>query len=423
MAITLASLRTRIRTQLMNASGWPEAYNALTSTETLTTLRDRIEARLQDASNARWAEADIDEALEMALEQWSRRDPYLAEATLTLSADGREIDISSVSGLMRVEKAWWPYDSTTPGYPASWCQFEVWPGPILYIDDDTEPASGEKVRIWYSKMHTVDGLNSATATTLPAEDIGYFVNGVAAFAAQMRAVELAETLSIDSQVVTRLTEWAKEQSKNFRYGMGLKQPAWQRRAYAYSQDDITEAIRWALGRYNEINPQVAASSLTLAADGREVDISSLTTCLDVLRVWWDYDSADPVYPPEWREFEHWPGDVLFVKDGSEPQTGDVVRVWYKKLRTISDLDSATSTTLPGQDEQIIIAGASGLCAQERVQEQPGRAVPRKLREWGDARLREFERGLRRLAGRLAARNSGLAAVPATDRWDDGDGWS
>ena len=124
-----------------------------------------------------------------------------------------------------------------------------------------------------------------------------------------------------------------------------------------------------------------------------------------------------------REFEVWPGDLMFVKDGGEPQTGDVVRVWYKHLRTINGLDSETSTTLPTQDEQIIIAGASGFCAQERVQEQPGVSVPRKLREWGDARLREFDRGLMRLSKRLAARSSGIATIPATDRWDDGHGWS
>lgn len=423
MAITLATLRDRIRTQLMNASGWPEPYNALLSTETLTTLRDRIETRLQDSTNLRFATGDIDEAMELAIEQWSRYDPLTAETTVTTPAAGREIDISAVTGLMRVEKVWTPYTAATPEYPANWVQFEVWPGPILYIDEETEPAAGAKVRIWYSKMHTINGLNGAAATSLPAEDIAFFINGAAALAVQQRAIELAEELNVDSQVVKRLNDWADEMSKNFRYGMGRKQPAWQRRAYAYNQDDITEGIRWALGRYNEINPNVSISTLTLAAAGREVDISSLTGYLDITRVWWNYDSTSPSYPPDLREFEVWPGDLLFVKDGGEPQTGDKVRVWYKHLRTIADLDSAAGTTLPAQDEQIIIAGASGFCAQERVQEQPGVSVPRKLREWGDARLREFERGLNRLAGRLAARNAGLATVPATDRWDNSSGWS
>jgi hypothetical protein len=358
----------------------------------------------------------------MALEQWSRHDPTESISTLTLSADGREVDISSLTTLLRVTKVWWPYDSTTPGYPPSWARFEVWPGSILFIDEETEPSSGEKVRVFYTKMHTINGLNSATATTLPAEDIGYFINGAAAFAAEMRAIELAEELNVDRDVVDRLTDWANENAKNFRYGMRLKQSARQRYDYAYDQDDIDEAVRFAIGRYNEVNPDVTITSLTLSADGREVDVSSITDYTDFIRVWWDYDSSSPAYPPDWRDFEVWPGDILFIKSGSEPQSGDVVRVWYKRLRTINGLDNASTTTLPTQDEELIVAGASGFAAQERVQDESERFyVPRRLREWGDARLKEFETGLQRLAARNAAKHSGIAQAAPLDRWDNLNG--
>jgi len=238
---------------------------------------------------------------------------------VTLSADGREIDISSLTGLWRVEKVWWDYDSSSPGYPPNWRQFEVWPGSILYIDDDDAPSSGDVVRIWYTKKHTIKGLDSATATTVAEEDVTYLVSGAAYFAARARAVELSETLNVDKDVVDRLVEWADEEGKNFRYGMRLKEPAWERYASAYNQDDLDEAIKWALHRLNEVSPDQTVTSLTLSSDGREVDISSLTDCIHVMRVWWNYDSDDPVYPPDWRDFEQWPGGVLFIKDGGEPQ--------------------------------------------------------------------------------------------------------
>lgn len=82
---------------------------------------------------------------------------------------------------------------------------------------------------------------------------------------------------------------------------------------------------------------------------------------------------------------------------------------------------ASTTTLPNQDEELILAGASGFATQERVQEQPQRNVPRKLREWADARLREFERGLHALGRREAAKHSGIATMAALDRWDRKDG--
>ena len=421
---TVSSLRLRIRTALENASGFTEPLVVTASSATLTTLRDRVEAYLQDSGNTRWSTDDLDEAITQAIDQYSRSNPYAALATITLTANGREIDISSITGLLRVEQVWWDYDSSTPGYPPNYRQFKVWPGALLYINDPLEPQSGDVVRIWYNKRHTLTDLDSAVATTIPDEDLSYIVIGAGHFAALSRAMELAESMTVDHDVVKRLQDWADNAGKNFRYGIGQNPPAWQRYAYAYDQDDIDEALRWAIQRYSEVNPDRTEISLTLAATGREVDISSITDYVQIYRVWWDYDSADPAYPPDWRAFEQWPGDILFIKDGSEPATGEVVRVFYTRVHTLDGLDSASATTLPDDAETLIVTGACGYVAQEREQEQPGRSVPTKLREWAEARLKEFERGLRALGRRQASRHSGIAQGPTLDRWDDDTaGWA
>lgn len=386
-----------------------------------TSLRSRVQARLQDSGASRWSTDDLDEAIRTALQQYTLKSPAHAIGTVELAAAGREIDVSSLTGLLRVEKVWWDYDSETPGYPPNWRQFEVWPGAILYIDDPEEPASGETIRVWYTKSHTVNGLDSANATTVPEEDIEIIVTGAAYFAAQQRALELAESLNVDKDVVARIREWADDQGKNFRYNVNLKPPAWQRYAYAYDQDDIDEAIRWAMQRYDEVHPDEAIATLTLEADGREVDISSIAGYLEITRAWWNYDSSSPSYPPDWRDFELWPGDILFVKDGDEPAAGDVVRVWYTQPHTLYGLDSATATTIPADAETLIVTGAAGFAAEERVQEQPQSYVPRKLRDWAENRIREFERGLKLVGRRQAARHSGVASGPVLDRFD-GDGW-
>jgi len=77
--------------------------------------------------------------------------------------------------------------------------------------------------------------------------------------------------------------------------------------------------------------------------------------------------------------------------------------------------------LPLNGENLIVVGACGYAAEERVQENPGRYVPRKLREWAQARLREFERGLKQVAKREGARHSGIAVGPGLDRWDSETG--
>jgi len=422
---TLTTIRDRIKTQLMGASGLTEPLAVTASSIQLATastgLRARVQSRLQDSGASRWSSTDIDDAIREALEQYSQVSPDHTIGTVTLSADGREIDISSLTDVVRVEKVWWDYDSSSPGYPPNWRQFEVWPGSIIYIDDDDEPQDGDIVRIWYTKMHTVKGLDSATATTVPEEDVSYLVSGAAMFAARARAVELSETLTVDKEVVDRLIEWAKEEGKNFRYGARSRPPAWQRYAYAYDQDDIDEAIVWALQRYSEVKPRRRITSLTLEADGREVDISSITDYIQIDRVWWPYDSTDPAQPPNWRDFELWSGDLLYIDDLDEPVTDDVVRIWYTALHSINGLAGASVTTFDDHAQNLIVVGAAGYAAQERVQEQPQRAVPRKLRDWADARLKEFERGLNALASREAARHSGIARAPALDRWDSESG--
>jgi len=593
-SLTLSAMRERVRVelQLSGRSSGAEVEVATASGLTLTTLRDRVEIALQDSGNVIWATGDLDEAIRQALEQYSRVRPQPGIATITLASTGREIDISSVSGLLRVEKVWCPYDSSSPSYPPNWRNFRVWPGSILFVDDSDEPQSGEKIRVWYTKEQALSGLDSATSTTFPIEDEAFIVAGAAAFAARFRAIEIAEQANVDAKVFDRLQGWADKAMAEFEEGLRSRRRAigggdydedaldeairqavelysrykpdeaittvaltangreidissvsglvrvvrvwwdydssspghppnwrhfevwpggvlyvddqstpqsgdvvriwytkeqtlngldgasattfpvddegflvsgaaalaarftaarkvgkgdfshlvswadaelkWFRRglwtkarlsyAYAYDQDDLDEAIRWALARYTEVSPDVAIATVTLGSSGREVDISSITDYLEVQRVWWDYDSSDPEYPPEWCDFETWPGDILFIDSESEPQSGDVVRIWYTKKRAVSGLDGASETTLPDEDETLVVVGASGFVAQERVQEEDRRSVPRKLREWAEARLREFERGLAKVARRQAAKYSGVTGGPRLDRWDVEGKW-
>ena len=413
---TLATLRDRVLQQVTSAGSGMDHTPVKVSALTLTTMRDRVELALQDSTNAIWATGDIDEAITQALEQYSRHRPLRKIGTVTLAANSREIDISSLTNLIRVEKVWYPYDVAAPAYPPNWVHFETWPGNIIFITDPVLPLTDNKARIWYTEQHTLSGLEGAAATTFPIDDDAFLIDGAAAFATRFRALEIAETATVDDKVYARLDDWARDMMREF--SEGLYSRGWKNYAFTYDQDDLDEAIRWALHRINEVAPDQYITTLTLAASGREVDISSITDYIDIIRVWWPYTAAAPERPPNWREFQQWPGDLLYVDDPDEPQTGDVVRLWYTRPHTLNGLDAATASTISLQDETLLVIGASGFVAQEYVQDTASRYVPRKLREWADARLKEFERGLKALARRQAARFSGIAAVPALDRWDN-----
>jgi hypothetical protein len=200
----------------------------------------------------------------------------------------------------------------------------------------------------------------------------------------------------------------------------------------WSTDAIDEGIRRALHEYSKVRPQVAIGTVTLTADAREIDVSSLTDILDVTRVWCDYTAADPEDPPNERQFEWWPDQVkIYVLGGDEPQTGDVCRIWYTKLQTLNGLDSETSTSLRTDDETLIAEGASGFAATSRAvdlaeQVTLDRLTAQQIRAWGMAQLQRFRAGLKRVVAAEALRGDARVEVDKLDHWDQSSaegGWA
>ena len=195
----------------------------------------------------------------------------------------------------------------------------------------------------------------------------------------------------------------------------------------YATGDIDEAITQALHRYQQTRPRQAIGTIALAAAGREIDISSLTGYVEVLRVWWDYTAASPEHWPNWRSFQVWPGDLLYIRDEEEPANGDNVRVWYTLPHTLNGLASASATTFDAQDESTIATGAAGFAALFRAQEvaesvTADGGASRNLREWAVLMLDRFEAELAKIAAQQAANHSGLAPLASLDRWDVEGDW-
>lgn len=192
-------------------------------TATLSTLRDRVEQALMDSGNAIWATADIDEGIRQAIEDYSRVLPQEAQGTVTLAADGREIGLSSLTGILQVLDVYWPYDSTQEVWPPNrvtgWRVYDLAGVPTLYSMSYTgsQPQSGEKVRVWYTKLHTLNGLDSAAATTIRLDHEGLIAYGAAGKAAMARALDLIETASVDLYSVGLLAQWGKLKLKEFNY--------------------------------------------------------------------------------------------------------------------------------------------------------------------------------------------------------------
>jgi hypothetical protein len=163
----------------------------------------------------------LDEAIRLILSEFSDAYPYSADDTLTLAADGREIDISSLTGLLNIVEVMWPYDST------DWPHDVVSDWRLLYDEgvatllfdrvDGGEPVTGEKVRLRWNKLQEIKDLDSAAATTLQDEHISMFVIGCAGQAAMLRVIDLVEEATADLYQVSLIGVWASAQLSTFRF--------------------------------------------------------------------------------------------------------------------------------------------------------------------------------------------------------------
>ena len=168
----------------------------------------------------------------------------------------------------------------------------------------------------------------------------------------------------------------------------------------WSTTALQEAVRQALFEFNLIFRQTLITTLTLTSSSREIDISSLNA-IDITHVWFDYDSSDPAYPPHFIDFDIWPGQILYLRSEETPDSGDIIRIWYTKLHTIDELDSATETTFSPLADTAIVTGATAFAALSRAADLVEIVTEdwnedEHLREWGNSQLKQFQTMLNKL---------------------------
>ena len=168
---------------------------------TLAQFQARVLALLMDDAAAIFVTAVTTEAVRLALHEYSEAVPLASETVLTLPGTGHEIALSGVTGLLGVVDVWWPYDSvaTSETWPPNRVEgWSLWWDdalPVLYLNADNQgqPQIADELRLWYTKLHTIQNLDSAAATTVAVAHESLLVLGAAGFACLARAVDLAET--------------------------------------------------------------------------------------------------------------------------------------------------------------------------------------------------------------------------------------
>lgn len=172
---------------------------------TLAQLETRVAALLFDPALAVWTTAVIDESIRQALHEYQQVVPLTAEALLTLPGVGRTIALNEVTGLLNITRIWWPYDSTedddtnkdanlVTGFNLRFDDNQ----PVVEIAAIDQPQLNDQLYLWYTKLHTIQNLDSGATTSMPADHESILVLGAAAYACFSRAADLNETSALNT---------------------------------------------------------------------------------------------------------------------------------------------------------------------------------------------------------------------------------
>jgi hypothetical protein len=194
------------------------------SSLTLATFTVRVLDYLMDSANAVFSVATVTEAIRLTVQEYSFAKPRsIIDASLTPANGAREISLATLTNIIDVFDLWYPYDSVNPDPMPIRPEYTmldndgVW---SIYLND-TEGDGASKIRIFYHAAHTLDDLDSATATTFPKHVEPLMVMGAAGHCLLARAVDLAETTGVSAVSTPNYAALGVRYLKKFRAHMGM----------------------------------------------------------------------------------------------------------------------------------------------------------------------------------------------------------
>ena len=177
----------------------------------LTDMRTRIRQDLkdEDAQNYRFTDDEIDGAIERVVSELSFRYPLQQQDDIATTEDSNEIDISSLSKLLKVYSVEFPIGLKPPYYQ----RFSVWQS-TLYM---TDTGNGHDARIRWGKLHTLD----AESSTIPAQFDEIIVLGATGYLATSASVYTVDRATIAGRHATiNFLKWG--QARLARYEQKLR---------------------------------------------------------------------------------------------------------------------------------------------------------------------------------------------------------
>lgn len=195
----------------------------------LTEMTARVREDLQDtdALNYHWTTAEIEGAIGRVVMEYSIHAPIEQQTDIATTDGNTEVDLSSLSGLIRVDSVEFPIGKA----PKYLQRFELWTGHV-YMED---AGDGTNARVRWTKKHTL----TAESSTIPAEHEEIIVLGATGYLAMSASAYTVDRATIAGHYGTlNYKLWGKERLD--RYDKKLKEIARANRVIGrtlYTQDD------------------------------------------------------------------------------------------------------------------------------------------------------------------------------------------
>lgn len=180
---------------------------------TLSDIRSRVRRDLKDEDSAsyRWTDAELDRHIQHALRELGLAIPLEAQAELATTAGSRQVSVSSLTDRTGIEAVEYP----TGQYPPSYAPFSLWQDTLTLLTDRV-PEGGQTVKVYYTKLHTLDATSSSLSASL--EDL--LATGAEGYAALAWATYAANRVNVGGDDTWRsYLAWGQELLASFRRGL------------------------------------------------------------------------------------------------------------------------------------------------------------------------------------------------------------
>lgn len=168
----------------------------------------RCDLHDEDDSNYRWTDAELEHHLLHAVNEFSEALPLEQTVTIATTDGSREVDISSLEGLVNIAAVEYP----TENFPRQFQRFSFWAETLLLLGV-TVP-DGADCCIYYGKLHSL----GESTSTVPVRYDDLILCGGAAYALLEWAAYAVNRVNLGGNAaVGQFLTLGKEKLSLFRY--------------------------------------------------------------------------------------------------------------------------------------------------------------------------------------------------------------